>query len=199
MLNVKRKAFVNAIIEQVRSKCHDLGISQGAIGVGISLDGFREWYEWAESPESASVELTIAPITAHGDTFCFDENGRIVEDGAGTVAAKIAGLRRLLISYDEEGGVLNSIDQYTSGALPERMVIPGTSNERGAVAIPIGQLIGGFCGCQGARALTVYIGVSGGTEEQNEAAAWSALPYVNDEVDKVYGLMLSRAFYGNND
>ena len=199
MLNVTRSDFVDTIVEHVRQACHNFGFAQGAIGVGICLENrFREWYEWAESPESAGVELTIAPITARGDTFCYDENGRIVEDGAGTVAAKIAGLRRLLISYDEEGDDPFSIDQYTSGALPERMVIPGTSNEKGAIAIPIGQLTGGFCGYHGSSAMTVYIGVSGGTGEQNEAAAWSALPYVSDEVDKVYGLMLSRAFYNNN-
>ena len=164
MLNVTRSDFVDTIIEQVRIKCRDLGFSQGAIGVGICLEnGFREWHEWAELPDSAGVELTIAPITAGGDTFCFDENGKITEDGAGTVAAKIAGLRRLLVSYDEEGYVPFSIDQLTSGALLEGMVIPGASNERGAVAIPIGQLIGGLCGHQGARVLTVNIGVSGGT------------------------------------
>ena len=199
MLNVKRNDFVDAIVEQVRCTCRDLGITQGAIGVGISLENrSRGWYEWAESPESAGVELTIAPIAAHGDTFCYGEDGKITEDGAGTVAAKIAGLRRLLISYDEKGIVPFSVDHYTSGAMPERMVIPGTSNERGAVAAPIGQLVGGFCGYQGVSAMTVYIGVSGGTEEQNEAAAWSALPYISEEVDKVDSLMLSRAFYGDD-
>ncbi len=199
MLNITKSNFIDAIIKQVRSKCRNLGFSQGAIGVGICPENrFREWYKWAELPESADVELTIAPITAGGDTFCYGEDGKITEDGAGTVVAKIAGLRRLLISYDEEGYVPFSIDQLTSGALLEGMVIPGISNEKGAVAIPIGQFIGGFCGHQGARALTVYIGVSGSTGEQNEAAAWSALPYISEEVDKVDGLMLSSVFYGNN-
>ena len=196
MLDIKRNQMVGTIIDIVRNACYEQGISHGAIGVGVALaKKNRVTFDWSEAPESAALELTIAPITSGDDTLCYDENGKITEDGAGTVAMKIAGLRRLLTYYDEEQVVVIKRFQYTSAAMPDQMVIPGLSKQMGAIAIEIGMLVGGFCAYYGECALTFYVAVSGGTEEQNEAAAWSALKYVDDEVQKDPTLSLARAYY----
>ena len=189
MLNARRSEMVDAIFEMVRCACRDCDISFGAIGVGTVLEKrSRALFEWAGSPECANCEISTAPIAAGGDTLCFDENGKLVEDGEGTVLTKIAGLRRQLIFYDEEQIVPTRLDQYTSSALPDRSIIPGLSNQKGAIAVRIcARDIGGYGFNDGSHAITFYVAVSSGAPEKDEAAAWKALDYIRDEVEKSAG------------
>ena len=131
----------------------------------------------------------------HDPELCYDENGKVTEDGVDTVGIKIAGLRRRLIFYDEEQIGVTERSQYTSAAIPDWMAISGLSKKRGAIAIAINALVDTNT-FYGERAITFYIAVSGGTEEQNEAAALSALDYIGSEVQKVPDLLLgSEAYY----
>ncbi len=193
---INKNEMVGTMIEKVRSACAEQGIRHGAIGVGTSVIGRnRTLYEWRNSPESSVAELSIAPIGAGEDTLCYDEDEQVVGDGAGMVAERIFGLRRWLIGCMEEERALYDIKQYTSAALPDRMVIPGLSNRPGAIAIVICMLAGGGCTYRDMRAIVVYAAVVGGTDEQNENAARSALDYIRNEViDQAKGFRLAEAF-----
>ncbi len=170
--------------------CYEQDLIHGAIGIGVSLEKRdRAIFNWAEMPESAVFESTIAPITPDDSTLCYDENGEVTEDGADTVGIKIAGLRRRLIFYDEERIGVTERSQYTSAAIPDWMAISGLSKKKGAIAIAINALVDTNT-FYGERTITFYIAVSGGTEEQNEAAALSALDYIGDEVQKDPNLLL---------
>ena len=196
MLNTNRIQMVGIIIDIVRGECYEQGLIHGAIGIGVSLEKRnRAIFNWAEMPESAVFESTIAPITPNDSTLCYDENGEVTENGADTVGIKIAGLQQLLIFYDEEQIGVTERSQYTSAAIPDWMAISGLSKKRGAIAIAINALVDTNT-FYGERAITFYIAVSGGTEEQNEAAALSALDYIDDEVRKVPTLLRgSEAYY----
>ena len=196
MLNTNRIQMVGNIIDIVRRECYEQGLIHGAIGIGVSLEKRnRAIFNWAEMPESAVFESTIAPITPNDSTLCYDENGEVTENGADTVGIKIAGLQQLLIFYDEEQIGVTERSQYTSAAIPDWMAISGLSKKRGAIAIAINALVDTNT-FYGERAITFYIAVSGGTEEQNEAAALSALDYIDDEVRKVPTLLRgSEAYY----
>ena len=195
MLNTNRIQMVGIIIDIVRRECYEQGLIHGAIGIGVSLEKrHRAIFDWAEMPESAVSEITIAPITPNDDTLCYDENGEVAEDGAETVGIKIAGLRRLLSLFDEEQIGVTERSRYTSAAIPDWMVISGLSKKKGAIAIVINTLVDTHA-FYGERAITFYIAVSGGTEEQNKAAALSAFNYIDDEVQKVPTLLLSSMVY----
>ena len=195
MLNTNRNQMVGTIIDIVRRGCYEQGFIHGAIGIGVSLEKrHRAIFDWAEMPESAVGEITIAPITPDDSTLCYDENGEVTEDGAETVGIKIAGLRRRLIFYDEEQIGVTERSQYTSAAIPDWMAISGLSKKKGAIAIAINALVDTNT-FYGERAITFYIAVSGDTEEQNEAAALSALDYIDDEVRKVPTLLRGSEAY----
>ena len=195
MLNTNRIQMVGTIIDIVRRGCYEQGLIHGAIGIGVSLEKRnRAIFNWAEMPESAVFESTIAPITPDDSTRCYGENGEVTEDGAETVGLKIAGLRQLLIFCDEEQIGVTERSRYTSAAIPDWMVISGLSKKKGAIAIAINALVDTNT-FYGERAITFYIAVSGGTEEQNKAAALSAFNYIDDEVQKVPTLLLSSMVY----
>lgn len=192
MLN--KNELTTRIIEKVRAACVERDIVNGAIGVCYE-PSIATFQEWAGTPAGSLGELHFAEITKSQDTLCFDDDNKIAGDSLGIVAMKIAGVRRLMLAYEDEE-ILPTREQCTSGSLPDEMVITGTSNWKGAVAIEIGALGGYGCPFRGAKALTVYVGVSGGTEEQDEAAAWTALDVIKESIEQDFpNLMLARMFY----
>ena len=194
---ITRTQMTGSIIEIVRAACRGLGITHGAIGVGIApAVRNRAMFEWSESPENANLELSIASITGDGNTLCYDKDGKVTENGAGIVMEMIAGLRRWVTICERKYCPLMSRDMYTSAAIPDDKVMPGDSNRKGAVAINVGMLDGIGCTMHGRKAFTVYVAVAGGTDEENEKAAWSALGHIRDEViAHEDGFMLDRIYY----
>jgi hypothetical protein len=194
---ISRTQMTGSIIEIVRAACVELGITHGAIGVGVELAvRNRAMFEWFESPENANLELSIASITGDGDTLCYDKDGKVTENGAGIVMGMVAGLQRWVTICEREYRLPITRDIYTSAAIPDDSIMPGDSNRKGAVAINVGMLDGIGCARHGRKAFTVYVAVAGGTDEENEKAAWSALGYIRDEViDYKDGFMLERIFY----
>ena len=194
---ISRTQMTGSIIEIVRAACVELGIAHGAIGVGVALAvRNRVMFEWFESPENANLELSIASITGDGDTLCYGEDGKATGNGAGIVMETIAGLQRWVTICEREYRLPITRDIYTSAAMPDNKVMPGDSNRKGAVAINVGMLDGIGCARHGCKAFTVYVAVAGGTDEENEKAAWSALGYIRDEVIAYEDdFMLERVFY----
>ena len=179
---ISRTQMTGSIIEIVRAACVELGIAHGAIGVGVALAvRNRAMFEWFESPENANLELSIASITGDGDTLCYGEDGKVTENGAGIVMEMIAGLQRWVTVCEREYRLPITRNIYTSAAMPDDKVMPGDSNRKGAVAINVGMHDGIGCTMHGRKASTVYVAVAGGTDEENEKAAWSALDYIRDE------------------
>ena len=175
MIINNRTQMAESIIETVRDACMELGITHGAIGVGVALPvRNRARPEWFESPENANLELSIASITGDGDTLCYGEDGKVIGDGIGIVMAMIAGLQRwVTICEGEDRLPITSDNIYTSAAMPDDKVIPGDSNRKGAVAINVGR--------HSRKTFTIYVAVAGGTGEKNEKAARSALDFIRDE------------------
>ncbi len=183
MLITNRTLMTESIIEIVRDACMELGITHGAIGVGVAMTVRNEaMSRWFESPENVNLELSITSITGDGNTLCYGEDGKVTGDGAGIVMGMIAGLQRwITICVKEHRQPITSDDIYTSAAMPDDKVMPGDSNRKGAVAINVGLL-----GCtgrpwRGRRTFTIYVAVAGGTGEENEEAARSALDYIRNE------------------
>jgi hypothetical protein len=188
-----KDVVVSCIIKRVHEACEELGIKQGAIGVCIEP---KKLYfgEWAGVPTLATHEIAIASVRrGSDDTLCYDENGNIVGDGAGVVCMKIAATKQMMHRYEEKLIPITSKEELTSGAVPKELSGNGLTQWKGCVAIPVGYLSGGGCGSRGEEAMIFYIAVSGGKQEQDEAAAWTALEVIRDTVATEDGFMLHRA------
>ena len=196
-MHVSRTQMAESTIETVRAACRELGITHGAIGVGVELAVRNEaMLKWFESPKNAGLELSVTSITGDGDTLCYGEDGNVTENGAGIVMEMISGLQYWVAISEREYRRLMSREMYTSSAMPDDKVVPGGSNRKGAVAINVGMLDGAGCANHGCKAFTVYVAVAGGTDEENEKAAWSALGYIRNKVIAYEdGFMLERVFY----
>ena len=185
---LSKKELVDLIINKVRNACQEQSIESGAIGVCfVPEPGLID--EWMDAPRHSTGELYIAPVTEGGST-----RPKKTSDCAGIVAMKIAGLKLLMEHYDEEG-IIPARDQCTSGSLPNEMTGNGISNWKGAIAIQLGVRTGIGCHYRGNKALTVYVGVSGGTQLQDEAAAWTALDVLKEAIKDDPDIMLARMYY----
>ena len=198
MFRLRRPDMVAKIIEYVRGACQELDIERGAIGVGvIPLKRSKALRDWMQSAGDTAIECSIAPITPNDDTFCYNEiyENSIDGEGAGDVIMMILGLRRLLRCYSNKQATIVEREGYTSRALPDSAVIRGISNMRGAVAIEVLGHVGTPHACYHEHVVTFCIAVSGGTEKQNEAAAWRSLDYIKSEIKHDQVLFLPSAYY----
>ncbi len=188
--------WFSKIITVVRDACEKIGITQGAIGVAIEPK--RSYYETMFSvPTLASYDISIASVNREsGDTLCY-EDGKIVGDCAGVVCMKIAATRQMLKYKEQHLIPIVCKKELTSGDVPAELDGIGLTHWKGCVAIPIGCLTGGGCAFRGEGAMTIYVAVSGGKQEQDEEAAWTALKVILELIEED-GLMVHRALYNDD-
>lgn len=188
-MNISINELSSKLVEAVRKEAESQNITQGAIAICYeSVSGIAN--KWIGLPESATCQTVTFPIAPGGDTI-YRKDDKEAGDCAGVAAMKIAAARRAYIEADSKFG-LPSPEDCTSGALPEELVGNGRINWKGAIVLPVGVFYGGSCGHAGAEALKVYVSVSGGTQDQDEASAWAALPVLKEVLDNEPGWMLAR-------
>jgi len=189
---VEKWEIASRIKDAVREACADQGITQGAIGITFAYPSpYRK------------LEGYVYPVDEDGDTAGRDTDGRELGDCAGVVASKTAAVLKSIEYYTAEKKYPGR-DKYTSGALPEEFVGIGRTNWKGGIGIPIGHRIGGGgcgggCGRRGTHDFTIVVAVSGGKQEQDEAAAWAALDVLRQVADEDPSFMLARDFWEKYD
>ena len=185
---MEHSEIVAMTVDAVRKACVEQEITQGAIGVTFAYPNKEQ-------------ESYVEPVVEGGDTIGRDADGKELGDCADVVAAKVAGTLKSIEYYTAEKPYPGR-DKYTSGALPEQFVGEGITNWKGGIGIPIGRFIGGGCGgcChRGVLNFIIVVAVSGGKQEQDEAAAWAALGVIREITDKGPSLMLARDFWEKYD
>lgn len=187
-----KESITAAIIDEVRQGCKDQGITQGAIGVCFEpLIGAA--CNWLGIPHSFdSVTFTVAVDPDRG-TIYIDENGKEVGDCAGVVQMKICAAKRA-IRLNRADHYISEREESTSGSMPDDLNGNGRINWKGCVAIQMGYHTGGWCCNAGTDGMIIYICVSGGKQDQDEAAAWYGLKALQDNFDCVDGFMLRRDY-----
>ena len=174
---VNMESLVNAIVSRVRTKCREVGINQGAIGISI-VPQSEEARKWAfVSTNDVSLD-TIVPVIEGKDTL-IEFDGKIVGDTTGIVGMKIAAAKRVMKEHRKNGTEPTCRKECTSGALPEEFAsLDGLVNWRGGVTIPLLRHDVSQKPVVNVEVMTIYVAVSGGTEDQDEEAAWEALNVV---------------------
>ena len=184
-MNISKKEFAEKIVTAVRKECENQKITQGAIAVSFAgIDNISESFTF--------------PVVVGSSTVCYDKDGRELGDAAGVAAMKIASAIKA-IEYHTSIKPYPGRSKYTSGALPEEFVGQGRTNWKGGIGVPIGILIGGHCGCMGTELFKICVAVSGGSQDQDEVAAWAALDVIREVIDSEAGYMLGRDFLKKYD
>ena len=194
-MNISVSDFAGRVLCAVREEAKNQGIALGAIAICFAPTA-NLTREWLNMPEDAFGETSVTytfPIVDGDSTIYTDADGNEKGDCAGVVAMKIAAAKRAIM-YHNDDHYLATRQEHTSGACPEQYNGNGRINWKGCIAVPIGYLTGGWCGRQGSDVMTVYVCVSGGTQVQDEAAAWAALPVIRDIINKEDGYMVHRSF-----
>ncbi len=176
-INFSKGQIEERITSSVRTKCAGIGINQGAIAIGFApaVDFMAEWAGVAKD----AVGLTAFPVVPGKDTLYHDTDGSTPADCAAVAAAKIFTAKAASEYYDCQAIALERY-MYTSGGLPQNELIDGRTKWKGGIAFAIGYFVGGGCGHMGAHGISILVAVSGGTEEQDEEAAWAALAPIKD-------------------
>ena len=181
----------NILVNRIRIACEKQDIKNGAIGVCfLPVPGLVT--EWMEALNFSICETHFAPISLFGNTAYREGDNEC--DGLAVVSAEIMGAKRVM-QYYEDNFCTPSREQCTSGSLQNEMTGIGVSNRKGAVAIDIGVRTGIGCYYRGTKALTIFIGVAGGTPEQDEAAAWTGLDVIKAATKDDPDVILARTYY----
>ncbi len=185
-MNIGNREIAARITDAVREACVDQNITQGAIGVTFAY------------PDN-TLDSYVDSVVKGGDTIGRDAEGKELGDCADVVAKKIASVLKS-IEYYQAINPYPGRSKYTSGALPEEFVQQGMTNWKGGIGIPVGVRLWGGCGCRpcgyaGTDAFTICVAVSGGKQEQDEAAAWAALSVVRKIVKEEPEFMTRRDFW----
>lgn len=168
--------FAEKVITSVKFQATKIGITQGAVAICFSpCSGVaRNWL-------GTDADITITePVSWGGRDTIYRKDDKEVGDCAGVVAMKIAAAKRAKALAEADHFHVRDRKELTSGALPEEYVGNGRINWKGAIAFPIGYNTGGPCVYAGAEAMTVYVAVSGGTQDEDEKAAWAALSAIRE-------------------
>lgn len=191
------KGFAQKVLSAVKQEAARIGIDQGAVAICFSPKaGVAS--NWLGLPGDVTI---TEPLAWCGDDTIYRKDDKEVGDCAGVVAMKIAAAKRTKMLADKDHYSATKREELTSGALPEEYVGNGRINWKGAVAFPIGFLTGCPCSSSGAEAMIVYVAVSGGTQDEDEQAAWAALPAIREiiELEHDNGWMLARLLWESND
>lgn len=191
-MNISKESLAAAIVDAVRQGCREQGIKQGAIAVCFepSIGAAHSWLKIPHSFDSVTITAAVNPDYG---TIYTDENGKEAGDCAGVVAMKICAAKRAIMHYRKKHFFAEK-EESTSGAMPEQYVGNGRINWKGCVAISVGYNTGGWCCNAGTEAMIIYVAVSGGKQDQDEAAAWYCLDTLRKEFDCVDGFMLRRDY-----
>ena len=198
-MNITPSDFAGRVLCAVREEAKNQGITQGAMAICFAPTA-NLTREWLNTPEGTFGEASVTytyPIVDGGSTIYADADGNEKGDCAGVVAMKITAAKRAIMHHDASHH-LASRQEHTSGACPDQYNGNGRINWKGCIAVPIGYLTGGWCGRQGSDVMMIYICVSGGTQIQDEAAAWAALPVIRDIINKEDGYMVHRSFLSDD-
>ena len=189
-MNINILAFEEQIVAAVRAAATKGGVPRGAIGV-----------KWVFPDGDAMREnMVIMPLVPGGSTLYYDADGNLVGDCAEYARMKIRAADKAAEYWgSQSNGVRVEADKYTSRAMPEQFNDDMRINWGGGVRIDIGILVGGECGMRGELWGKVIVAVSGGTEDQDEEAAWAALPIVKSGLSTYISdgqcMMLAVCFY----
>lgn len=196
-MDISVKGFARKMLAAVKAKANDIGIQQGAAAICFAPSTTMA-SDWLGCLGNVTI---VEPLYGCDDTIYRDENGKEVGDCAGVIAMKIAAAKRVKQLAEEDHGHPTKREELTSGSLPEELVGNGRINWKGAVAFPVGYLTGGYCRNAGVEAMTIYVAVSGGTQDQDEAAAWAALKTFRDIIhsERDNGWMVPRVLWEEND
>ncbi len=190
------RQLTSDILEAVRKEAENQGITQGAIAICFeSLT--PSIHEWLDLPEGAFSSTYTFPVVNGAEDTYLREDEKEVADCAGVVAMKIAAAKRSELKARTNSYAAPTRKECTSGGLDKTFVCDGRINWKGCVLYPLGVLAGcgGPCGNMGYQALNIYVAVSGGTEDQDEAAAWAALPIFQKFPMEHLGFILQRNFF----
>lgn len=191
------KGFAQKVLSAVKQEAARIGIEQGAVAICFSPKaGVAS--NWLGLPGDVTI---TEPLAWGGDDTIYRKDDKEVGDCAGVVAMKIAAAKRNKMLAESDHYHPAERVELTSGALPEEYVGNGRINRKGAVAFPIGFLTGCCCPNAGAEAMIVYVAVSGGTQDEDEQAAWAALPAIRKIIESEHdnGWMLARLLWESND
>lgn len=191
------KGFAQKVLSAVKQEAARIGIDQGAVAICFSPKaGVAS--NWLGLPGDVTI---TEPLAWGGNDTIYRKGDKEVGDCAGVVAMKIAAAKRTKMLADKNHFAPNEREELTSGALPEEYVGNGRINWKGAIAFPIGFLTGCPCFSSGAEAMIIYVAVSGGTQDQDEQAAWAALPVIREILDFEHdnGWILPRFLRESND
>ena len=198
-MNITIKSFARRILEAVRSSCEEKGIRQGAIGICVSPVRLEETM-WCNIPVGVSEVQFISSVIPFSDTALYFEKEGYVGDAAGIVAMKIAAAKRIMVEY-ADNDMVPPRKNCASGSVPEHLLGDGIVDWKGAIVVPIDRVDTSCCNItyscshpHDVRALNVYVAVSGGTEEDDEAAAWAALGVINEILDDELDYKLADGF-----
>ena len=190
--------FAKKVLSAVKREAAHLGITQGAVAICFSpRSGVAR--NWLGLPG----DVTITEPVYGADNTIFVKDDKEVGDCAGVVAMKIAAAKKAKMLGDA-AHYTASREEMRSGALPDEYVGNGRINWKGAIAIPIGFLVGGPCANYGEEAMVIYVAVSGGSQDEDELAASAAIPVIRKimEAEHEGGWILNRDFrhdYGDEE
>ncbi len=193
---ISLNGFARKVLSAVKIEASNIGIRQGAAAICFSPSS-----EVARSWLGLPGDVTITePLYGCEDTIAH-KDGEEVGDAAGVVAMKITAAKRVKSLAEADHGHTDKRLELTSGALPENLVGKGRINWKGCVAYPIGNLTGGYCPNAGTEAMVIYVAVSGGTQDEDERAAWAALKAIREIIQSEHdnGWMLPRVLWEQND
>ena len=188
--------FARKVLAAVKIKASNIGIRQGAAAICFSPSS-NVARSWLGLPGDVTI---TEPLYGFEGTIA-RKDGEEVGDAAGVVAMKITAAKRVKSLATTDHGHPKERSELTSGALPEELVGKGRINWKGAVAFPIGYQTGGYCPNAGSEAMTIYVAVSGGTQDEDERAAWAALKAIREIIRSEHdnGWMLPRVLWEEND
>ncbi len=174
---------VKDVLAAVRAKAAELGLKNGAIGIcynnarGYAGDGTVITFEDLEPGED---RLRIFQLSEGGSHILRDENNNEIVQCFGIINQKIAAAAKV---YKDSDG-----ECILSSEAKEEDDIPGRKSWGGCVLYPI-HINHRLCG-------KIYVAVSGGEEDEDEACAWAALQPMRAALLGCYPLIPAK--YGKN-
>lgn len=196
-MDISVKGFAKKVLAAVKQEAARIGIEQGAVAICFSPKaGVAS--NWLGLPGDVTI---TEPLAWGGTDTIYREDDKEVGDCAGVVAMKIAAAKRTKMLAESNHYHPTEREELTSGSLPEEYVGNGRINWKGAIAFPIGFHTGGYCDNAGSEAMIVYVAVSGGKQDEDEQAAWAALPAIREIIFAEHdnGWMLARLLWESND
>lgn len=160
-MTLDERNLVDDIIMNVRIAADAIGLTDGAVAVCVHDFMTRDSFD----------ELVVAQLSEDGD-YCLYEQGALVCDCYGVAMMKLRAAQAAYLKC-EERWCQDCVKYYKSASLDSADEVPGRTSWNGAVCYPIVAHDYTYCMNGGRLAQTITVAVSGGTEKQDAALAWS--------------------------